>query len=153
MAGPDLQRGVFISRVRRMGQSIPSLSGTVLQQGDIVTLYGPEEALARAAGELGNLLPPGDKTDFIFLGLGVVLGLLIGHAYLTIGAVELTLGSGGGTPISGLFFGWRNMRHPVMETCHQQPRNSPRTSGSPCSSRQLDWALARMPSTSSCNMA
>jgi AspT/YidE/YbjL antiporter-like protein len=112
MAGPDVQRGVFISRVRRMGQTVPALSGTILQQGDIVTLYGPEETVAKAASLLGNSLPPGDKTDFIFLGLGVVIGLLIGHFHLKIGALDLTLGSGGGALIAGLFFGWLNMRYP-----------------------------------------
>jgi aspartate-alanine antiporter len=112
LAAPDVQRGIFISRVRRMGQNIPALSGTVLQEGDILTLYGPEEAVARAVLELGNPLPPGDKTDFIFLGLGVVVGLLIGHLSLKIGALELTLGSGGGALISGLIFGWLHMRNP-----------------------------------------
>lgn len=112
MAAPDIQRGVFISRIRRIGQNIPALSGTVLQQGDILTLYGPEKAVARAAQELGNPVPPGDKTDFIFLGLGVVVGLLIGHLSLKIGVLELTLGSGGGALISGLVFGWLHMRNP-----------------------------------------
>lgn len=113
MATPELQRGIFISSVRRMGQHIPALSGTILQQGDIVTLYGPEQAVARAAGELGRALPPGEKTDFIFLGLGIVLGLLIGQLNFRIGALELTLGSGGGALISGLAFGWLNMRNPT----------------------------------------
>lgn len=113
MAAPELQRGIFISSVRRMGQHIPALSGTILQQGDIVTLYGPEQAVSRAAAELGKTLPPGERTDFIFLGLGIVVGLLIGHFSLTIGALELTLGSGGGALISGLAFGWLNMRSPA----------------------------------------
>ncbi|WP_027997985.1 aspartate-alanine antiporter [Sinorhizobium arboris] len=113
MAAPELQRGIFISSVRRMGQHIPALSGTILQQGDVITLYGPEKAVDRAAAELGKTLPPGERTDFIFLGLGIVVGLLIGHFNLTIGALELTLGSGGGALISGLAFGWLNMRNPA----------------------------------------
>ncbi|MEK1891551.1 MAG: aspartate-alanine antiporter [Phyllobacterium sp.] len=112
MAGPEMQRGLFISGVRRMGQSIPALSGTILQQGDILTLYGPDQVVAQAAGELGKPLPPGDKTDFMFLGLGVVIGLLIGHLNFKVGALELTLGSGGGALIAGLVFGWLNMRSP-----------------------------------------
>ncbi|WP_027231387.1 aspartate-alanine antiporter [Phyllobacterium sp. UNC302MFCol5.2] len=112
MAGPELQRGLFISSVRRMGQSIPALSGTILQQGDILTLYGPDQVVARATGELGEPVPPGDKTDFMFLGLGIVVGLLIGHFNFKVGALELTLGSGGGALISGLVFGWLNMRRP-----------------------------------------
>ncbi|WP_422398504.1 aspartate-alanine antiporter-like transporter [Sinorhizobium medicae] len=113
MATPELQRGIFISSVRRMGQHIPALSGTILQQGDIVTLYGPEQAVARAAGELGKALPPGERTDFVFLGLGIVVGLLIGQLNFRVGALELTLGSGGGALLSGLAFGWLNMRNPT----------------------------------------
>jgi len=113
MATPELQRGIFISSVRRMGQHIPALSGTILQQGDIVTLYGPEQAVARAAGELGKVLPPGERTDFVFLGLGIVVGLLIGQLNFRVGALELTLGSGGGALLSGLAFGWLNMRNPT----------------------------------------
>jgi putative transport protein len=111
LASPELQRGVFISNVRRMGQQIPSLSGTILQRGDVITLYGPERAVTRAASALGKVLPVGKKTDFTFLGAGIVLGLLVGHYNLEIGRLNLTLGSGGGALISGLIFGWLNMRY------------------------------------------
>jgi len=112
MAGPELGRGVFISGVRRMGQSIPALSGTILQQGDVVTLYGTDGAVAQASVELGKVLPPGDRTDFMMLGLGVVVGLIIGKLSFKVGALDLTLGSGGGALISGLICGWLNMRNP-----------------------------------------
>ncbi|CAN7324324.1 aspartate-alanine antiporter [Rhizobium sp. LjRoot98] len=113
MASAELQRGIFISHVRRMGQNIPALSGTILQHGDIVTLYGPELAIERAAHELGKPVPPGERTDFIFLGLGLAIGLVIGHFHFKIGALELGLGAGGGALISGLVFGWLNMRNPM----------------------------------------
>ncbi|MBB3316666.1 aspartate-alanine antiporter [Rhizobium sp. BK181] len=112
LASPELHRGVFVSNVRRLGQQIPALSGAVLQQGDVLTLYGPEKAVERAAIELGNPLPATHKTDFTYLGIGIVVGLLIGHLSLELGAMRLTLGSGGGALISGLVFGWLNMRNP-----------------------------------------
>lgn len=114
IADPELQRGIFIVSVRRMGQSIPALSGTVLQQGDVVSLYGEDRAVSRAAQELGKLLPPGNKTDFMFLGIGVIVGLLVGQLSVKFGTLVLTLGSGGGALVSGLIFGWLNMRHPVF---------------------------------------
>ena len=40
------------------------------------------------------------------LGLGVVVGLLLGELSLQIGALNLTLGTGGGALVSGLIFGW-----------------------------------------------
>jgi AspT/YidE/YbjL antiporter-like protein len=112
LAALEVQRGVFISHIRRMGQNVPPLSGTILQQGDVLTLYGSESAVARAVKDLGGALPRDEKTDFIFLGLGIAAGLIIGHLSLKIGALELTLGSGGGALISGLIFGWLHMRHP-----------------------------------------
>lgn len=113
LASPELHRGVFVSNVRRLGQNIPALSGTVLQQGDVVTLYGPEKAVSGAAEALGKPILAGDKTDLTFLGAGIVAGLLIGHLSFEIGALRLTLGSGGGALVAGLIFGWLNMRNPT----------------------------------------
>lgn len=112
LASDEQRRGVFISYVRRLGQGIPAFPGTVLEQGDILTLYGSEEAIARAAPELGHLLPATSATDFVMLGLGVVLGLLLGQVAVQVGALNLTLGTGGGALISGLVFGWLHMHHP-----------------------------------------
>jgi aspartate-alanine antiporter len=112
LASAEQRRGVFISRIRRLGQNIPALPGSVLEQGDILTLYGSEEAIIRAAPELGHLLPASAATDFVMLGLGIVVGLLLGELSLQIGALNLTLGTGGGALVSGLVFGWLHMHRP-----------------------------------------
>lgn len=109
---PEMQRGVFLTRIRRMGQNVPALPRTILNDGDVLTLYGAEDAVARAAGVLGSPLPPEGSTDFVILGLGIVAGLLIGHVSVALGPVELSLGLGGGALLSGLVFGWLNMRRP-----------------------------------------
>lgn len=113
LASPELQRGVFISSVRRLGQNIPALPGTVLHQGDILTLYGQEDSVARALKELGKPLPKIAATDFVFLGFGVAIGLFLGQFSFHIHGWDLSLGSGGGALISGLIFGWLNMRNPA----------------------------------------
>lgn len=112
LASAEQRRGVFISRIRRLGQNIPALPGSVLEQGDILTLYGSEEAIIRAAPELGHLLPASAATDFVMLGLGIIVGLLLGELSLQIGALNLTLGTGGGALVSGLVFGWLHMHRP-----------------------------------------
>ncbi|MFV0678747.1 aspartate-alanine antiporter [Ottowia sp.] len=114
IAPPELRRGVFVTGIRRMGNAIPSLPRTVLQQGDVLTLYGPEDVVAEAAARLGTELPPQDKTDFVFMGAGIVVGLLIGHISIMVGQMDLTLGLGGGALVSGLVFGWINMRRPAL---------------------------------------
>ncbi|MDH7788698.1 putative transport protein [Ochrobactrum sp. 19YEA23] len=113
LASPNLRRGVFISSVRRLGQAVPALPGTVLHEGDVLTLYGQEEPVTRAIQALGKALPKVGSTDFVFLGLGIVVGLLLGQFSLNIRGWELSLGSGGGALISGLAFGWLNMRNPT----------------------------------------
>ena len=106
------QRGVFVSRIRRQDRNIPLLPGTVLAQGDVLTLYGSDAAVERAIKELGQPLPPTSKTDFVFLGLGIVAGLLVGGLSLKLGRLDLTLGTGGGALVAGLVFGWLHMHFP-----------------------------------------
>lgn len=112
LASAEQRRGVFISHIRRLGQSVPALPGTELQQGDILTLYGTDEGIERAGPDLGHLLPVRAVTDFVLLGLGIVAGLLLGQLSLPIGPLNLTLGTGGGALVSGLVFGWLHMHRP-----------------------------------------
>lgn len=46
------------------------------------------------------------QTDIAMLALGILVGILLGSIKVKIGGIPLTLGSGGGTLFSGLFFGW-----------------------------------------------
>ncbi len=116
LAGADIHRGVFIARLRRLQNDVPPLPGTVLQRADVLTLYGTEPAVDRALAELGHPLPATDKTDLVYLGLGVLVGMLIGSLSLKIGTLDLTLGTGGGALVSGLVFGWLRTRHPKLGT-------------------------------------
>ncbi|ATQ43578.1 aspartate-alanine antiporter [Caulobacter mirabilis] len=109
---PDLHRGVFVSRIERMGQAAPVLPGTVLRRGDVVHLLGPRRAVDAAARRLGRTLPPVNHTSFIMVGVGVLAGILIGQLAWTVGGVRLTLGGGGGCLLSGLAFGWFAARRP-----------------------------------------
>lgn len=110
--GRHVGRGVLITHIHRLDQSVPALPKTVLQKGDILTLAGGEKEVAEAAAALGVSLDATDKTDFIFLGLGIVSGLVLGSLSLKIGALDLTLGTGGGALVAGLVFGWLHMRRP-----------------------------------------
>ncbi len=118
-ASKNRHRGVFISEIHRLNHHIPVLPGTRIQHGDVVTLYGTEAALARSVKELGYPLPVTDETDLLFLGAGVVAGLLLGSLSYKSGALDLTLGTGGGALISGLVFGWLRMNFPMRGTIPQ----------------------------------
>jgi putative transport protein len=113
-AAPAEGRGVYIAAVTRLETTVPALPGTELNRGDILTLVGAKSDVARSAKRLGYVLVPTQKTDFVYLGLGVMVGMLIGHLGGKIGGVSLALGTGGGCLLSGLLFGWLRSRHPLV---------------------------------------
>jgi putative transport protein len=113
-AGPEQGRGVYIAAVTRLETRIPALPGTELNRGDVLTLVGAKADVARGARQLGYVLPPTQKTDFVYLGLGVLAGMTIGQLGGRVGGVSVALGTGGGCLLSGLLFGWIRSRYPLI---------------------------------------
>ena len=111
---PDLRHGIYVLGASRGGVKLDLKDDTVIEAGDVVTVHGVQEDLQRLAGRVGPAIVPSDKTDFVFHGLGLVVGLLIGLFVVRIGAIPLTLGAGGGALLSGLAFGWYRSRHMNM---------------------------------------
>ncbi|MDE4740301.1 MULTISPECIES: aspartate-alanine antiporter [Klebsiella pneumoniae complex] len=109
-----LRHGIYFIKLSRSQKSIPLLTSTIIRSGDVVTVYGLEEDIQRLAQHIGPVIPVSEKTDFIYHGIGVAVGLLIGLAVVHLGAIPLTLGAGGGALFSGLIFGWYRSRHMVM---------------------------------------
>jgi len=109
----DLRHGVFIERATRAGQPLPILPETKLEHGDVLTFYGSPKDTKRAVDVAGYELPYTNKTDFIYMGTGIVLGLLIGLIVINVAGIPLTLGSGGGCLLAGLLFGWMRGKHPM----------------------------------------
>ncbi|SAK74061.1 Aspartate/alanine antiporter [Caballeronia fortuita] len=109
----DMRHGVYIRSIARAGHPLPVLPETRLEHGDVITFYGSPRDTKRAVDAAGYELPYTDKTDFIYMGVGIVLGLLIGLIVVDIGGVPLTLGSGGGCLLAGLLFGWMRGKHPM----------------------------------------
>lgn len=107
----DLRHGIYVTGIKRADKPLPLLPDTRIETGDVVSLYGTDQDLQRVAKSIGTVIVPSDKTDFVFHGLGIVAGLLIGLAVIRIGSIPLTLGSGGGALLSGLLFGWYRSRN------------------------------------------
>lgn len=106
-----VRHGVFVIEVKRSGQKLALTDDTKIAAGDVVTLYGTSEDVQRVAKRVGSEIVQSDKTDFVFHGLGIVVGLLIGLLVVRIGSIPLTLGSGGGALLAGLAFGWYRSRN------------------------------------------
>lgn len=109
----DMRHGVYIEKIERVGQPVPVLPQTKLEHGDVITVYGTATDTRRAVQEAGYELAYSNKTDFIYMGVGLVLGLLIGLIVVNVAGIPLTLGSGGGCLLAGLLFGWMRGKHPM----------------------------------------
>ncbi|SFH71537.1 aspartate-alanine antiporter [Collimonas sp. OK307] len=106
-----VRHGIFVVQISRMGQPLAILPETVVQVGDVVSIYGAEQDVKRVADIVGYVIVPSAKTDFVYLGAGLVVGLLVGLLVAKVGSIPLTLGSGGGALLSGLLFGWFRSKH------------------------------------------
>ena len=109
-----LKQGVFITGINRGGDPIPLTDDTEVFLGDVITAYGAEQDIKRFIKEGGTPVPESIKTDWVFHGFGLVLGLLIGLIVVRVSGVPITLGAGGGALLSGLLFGWLRTRHQTM---------------------------------------
>jgi AspT/YidE/YbjL antiporter-like protein len=118
LLAPDVQHGVYLTGVTRLERAIPALDGTVLEYGDVLTLTGAPRDVDRLATQIGDRVPPMSPADFIFLGLGLAIGVLIGMVSIPLGGIALTLGTGGGALLSGLVFGWFHAKRPTIGAFH-----------------------------------
>lgn len=108
----EFKHGVYAVALMRAGTPVPIAPTTMVMPGDVVTLFGTPQDVQKAAQSVGPIIVPSDKTDFVFHGLGITVGLLIGLLVLRLGSIPITLGSGGGALLAGLLFGWwRSRKH------------------------------------------
>ncbi|MFT4020017.1 MAG: aspartate-alanine antiporter [Acinetobacter sp.] len=108
-----LKHGIYLLSIKHNDEPQVLSDNTTLRQGDVLTVYGTKSDLERLVKEAGKALPESLKTDWIFHGAGLVVGLVVGLFVIRIGGVPLTLGAGGGALLSGLLFGWLRSRNQV----------------------------------------
>ncbi|MEM7462640.1 MAG: aspartate-alanine antiporter [Pseudomonadota bacterium] len=106
------RRGVFLTGVSRAGHELPVLPNLKLQKGDLLQITGRPRDLNRVQPFVGYKISAAAVTDFVFFGIGMAIGLLIGLIEFRIGGVPVSVGSGGGCLLSGLLFGWLRSTHP-----------------------------------------
>lgn len=104
--------GVTIRNIVRGEVEIPVLAKTILQPGDTLTIVGLPQDVNTAAPNLGYVDRPSTKTNFVLMGLGLVIGCLFGALSVKIGGVPVSLSTSGGALIAGLVCGWLRSKHP-----------------------------------------
>jgi len=106
------RHGVFLTAAKRMGRDLPLLSNLQLKTGDELHFVGSSADLNRVQQKIGYKITAASVTDFVFFGVGMILGMLIGLIQFKLWSVPVSIGSGGGCLLSGLLFGWLRSVHP-----------------------------------------
>ena len=108
----ETRHGVFLTSVKRMGLGLPLLAKLQLKAGDELHFTGSPSDLNRVQSKIGYKITAAAVTDFIFFGIGMTVGMLIGLIQFKIWDIPISIGSGGGCLLSGLLFGWLRSVHP-----------------------------------------
>ena len=111
---PNLRRGVFTLRLNRADRDIKIRRSTRLEGGDVITLHGPTDTVATTANAIGYSVDQAKGVDYVYLGLGIVAGIIIGLFTVPVAGSEVGLHTGGGCLISGLIFGWLRSKRPTF---------------------------------------
>jgi putative transport protein len=105
-AQADFIRGVGVKKIVRAGADLPLASAMVLARGDVLTLGGIPESVARVAAEIGYVDRPTNTTEMALIAAGVFIGGTIGIPALRLGDIELGLSQSVGVLLGGRVFGW-----------------------------------------------
>ncbi|QIR15667.1 aspartate-alanine antiporter [Shewanella aestuarii] len=110
----DTLRGVYVTNVIRGGNSQNISADFIVKKDDIIQVTGSPKDINRIEKGIGKRLVSLFSTDYVLFGLGMVGGLLIGLINFKIAGIPVTIGSGAGCLVSGLFVGWLRSRKPNM---------------------------------------
>lgn len=119
LASLDLkeQHGAIVSRVRRGDVDVLATSDMVLELGDRVRVVAPRDELPALGALFGDSVTDVSRVDFVSLGVGVTLGLLVGLLALPLpGGVVLRLGFAGGPLLVALVLGTLRRSGPIVWT-------------------------------------
>lgn len=106
--------GVVIKDIQRGGHPVPVFSKTQLMRGDTITITGLKHEVDTAAKKIGYANRPSKQTDFVFVGLGIFIGALVGALTIHLGGIPVSLSTSGGALIAGLLLGWLRSKHPTF---------------------------------------
>jgi putative transport protein len=99
-------RGVFLRKVLRAEREMPLTPGLTLDRGDVLEIVGTLRDVERVVTLLGYADRATDRTDVVFMGLGIAIGAIVGALVVKVSGVPLSLSTSGGALIAGLVCGW-----------------------------------------------
>ncbi|MDR3375322.1 MAG: hypothetical protein P4L98_16470 [Ancalomicrobiaceae bacterium] len=93
--------GMYLAGITRVERVLPLLPGSKARLGDVLRLFGKPEDVARAAHLLGEAKAPDTVTGFVYLGGGLMVGILIGMVTVPLAGAALSLLP----PLASLYIG------------------------------------------------
>lgn len=106
--------GIFVKEIEHGGKRMRDLKKVDLRKGDILHVYGPENAIRQVVGRFGYVKDNGITTDIPFFSLGLMLGLVLGSVSFMLMGKHVNLGASFGALVMGLVGGWwydKNPKH------------------------------------------
>jgi putative transport protein len=98
-------RNVYLLKMKRAGRDLPFTRRTVLQRGDVMTVTGTQDEVARVAVEAGFVAYATPETDLLLVATTIAAGILIGLPTVTLGQVAIGLSTPVGVLLAGLVLG------------------------------------------------
>ena len=99
--------GVNVTRVNRSGMDLFAARNLRLQVGDRVMMVGPQDAIERVAGVLGNHLKRLDHPNIVTIFVGILCGIIFGSRPIAVPGMPtpVKLGLAGGPLIISILIG------------------------------------------------
>jgi putative transport protein len=107
-------RDIFLLKVRRAGRELPFAPETQMERGDILTVTGRENEVARIANRIGYAEYSTSTTDLLLVGAAIAIGGLIGLPSLRVGHIEIGLSIPVGVLLAGLVVGHFRLIYPRL---------------------------------------
>ena len=98
--------GVVLRKLIRQGHEMPFTLGTTVDRGDVLQVIGATRDVERAIEVLGYADRFGGRTGAVFMGLGILAGIVVGAFSILISGVPLSLTTSAAAFVAGLLGGY-----------------------------------------------
>ena len=105
-------RGIFLLAIRRGGHELPFALSMVVERGDVLTVAGLEQEIARVAAEAGFAEYATASTDLLLVAATILIGGLLGIPAVVVGRISVSLSVPVGVLLGGLVLGHLRLVNP-----------------------------------------
>jgi len=104
-------RRLFLMRVTRRGEAVAVAPDLKIESHDVLKVRGDRKHVEDLAKALGVADRPSSKSDFAFMGVGIVIGALVGLITIDAAGIPLGLSTGVGALLAGIVCGYLRSKY------------------------------------------